>query len=228
MKPTMKTVAFVPVKLNNQRAPGKNTKAFYDGTPLVTFFLRQLKKVKGIDELYVFCSSREIVEYMPEGVEFLQRPEFLDTAQATPQDIITEFMKYVDADIYMVCHCTAPFVTPEHIQQCLEAVKSGQYDSAVTSEKIQRLLWTADYKPMNFSAENVPRTQDLAPIYNEVSAAYVFTKEAFLTYHRRIAAKPKFVEVSGVECVDIDYPDDFLIANAIYKEIISKNVSPKE
>ena len=31
----MKVVAFVPVKLNNERLPGKNTKVFEDGTPLI-------------------------------------------------------------------------------------------------------------------------------------------------------------------------------------------------
>jgi hypothetical protein len=30
----MRIVALVPVKLNNERTPGKNTKNIYDGTPL--------------------------------------------------------------------------------------------------------------------------------------------------------------------------------------------------
>lgn len=34
----MKTVAFVPIKLNNQRTPGKNTKKFDDGSALITVF----------------------------------------------------------------------------------------------------------------------------------------------------------------------------------------------
>lgn len=31
----MKIVSFTPVKLNNERVPGKNTKRFKDGTPLI-------------------------------------------------------------------------------------------------------------------------------------------------------------------------------------------------
>ena len=53
----MKTVAFVPIKLNNQRTPGKNTKRFADGTALITVFLKTLVKVEGLDEVYVFCSN---------------------------------------------------------------------------------------------------------------------------------------------------------------------------
>lgn len=216
----MKTVAFVPIKMNNQRTPGKNTKRFDDGTALITLFLKTLVTVKGIDELYVFCSNPEIKEYLLPGVIYLQRPEYLDTQIATPQQIIAEFMCRVEADIYMVCHCTSPFVTAEHIEECIAATKSNDFDSSFTGERIQRLLWTSNYSPLNFEPDNIPRTQDLEPIYNEVSAAYVFKKEVFEKYKRRIGIKPHITEVSGIECVDIDYPEDFEIANAIYMSII--------
>ena len=54
------------------------------------------------------------------------------------------------------------------------------------------------------------------------SAAYVFTKETFVNFHRRIGKTPHITEINGVECIDIDYPEDFEIANAIYKELINK------
>ena len=100
----MKTVAFIPIKLNNERTPGKNLKPFSDGTPLLSFFLRKIESIPGIDELYVFCSDSRIKEYLPERIKYLQRPNYLDSREATPQDIIREFMKRVDADIYMVSH----------------------------------------------------------------------------------------------------------------------------
>lgn len=217
----MKIAAFVPIKLNNERTPGKNTKRFSDGTPLITHFLKTLVKVKEIDELYVYCSNEEIKEYLVPNVQYLKRPEWLDTKEATPQDIIRCFMQQVDADIYMVCHCTSPFVKEERFSECIKKVCSEGYDSAFTGEKMQRLMWY-NGKPLNFDAENVPRTQDLPVYYNEVSAAYVFPKETFVTLNRRIGIKPYICEVSGYECVDIDYPEDFEIANAIYTEIITK------
>ena len=217
----MKVASFVPVKLNNERAPGKNTKRFDDGTPLITHFLKTLVQVPEIDELYVFCSKEEIKDYMVPGVRFLKRPESLDTKEATPQDIISTFMSMVDADVYMVCHCTSPFVKAERFSECIHKVCEEGYDSAFTGEKIQRLMWH-NGQPLNFDAANVPRTQDLPVYYNEVSAAYVFKKEMFETLHRRIGLNPYICEVSGVECVDIDYPEDFEIANAIYMNILKK------
>lgn len=217
----MKVVAFVPIKLNNERAPGKNTKRFDDGTPLLTHFLKTLVKVPEIDDLYVFCSKDEICEYLIPGVHFLRRPERLDTKTATPQEIISCFMEQVSADVYAVCHCTSPFVTVEHISKCFRNVCDGGFDSAFTAEKLQRLMWH-EGKPMNFDAANIPRTQDLPVYYNEVSAAYVFLKETFETYHRRIGVKPYICEVSGYECIDIDYPEDFAIANAVYMRIVKE------
>ena len=84
-------------------------------------------------------------------------------------------------------------------------------------------MWTDNCQPLNFDPTNVPRTQDLPVYYNEVSAAYVFKKEVFEKYRRRIGISPHITEVSGVECVDIDYPEDFEIANAIYMSIIKRN-----
>lgn len=217
----MKIAAFVPVKLNNERAPGKNTKRFSDGTALITHFLKTLIQVTEIDELYVFCSKEEIKEYIVPGVKFLKRPDYLDTKEATPQNIIECFMEKVQADVYMVCHCTSPFVKIERFSECIQKVCKDGYDSAFTGEKIQRLMWYQG-EPLNFDATNVPRTQDLPIYYNEVSAAYVFKRETFEKYHRRIGVNPYICEVSGYECVDIDYPEDFEIANAIYMEIINK------
>lgn len=217
----MKVAAFVPVKLNNERAPGKNTKRFSDGTPLITHFLKTLVQVPEIDELYVFCSKEEIREYLVPGVSYLKRPTSLDTREATPQDIIRAFMSHVEADVYMVCHCTSPFVKVERFSECIRKVCESGYDSAFTGEKLQRLMWN-EGKPLNFDAANVPRTQDLPVYYNEVSAAYVFKRETFETLSRRIGVKPYICEVSGVECVDIDYPEDFEIADAIYMRILKK------
>ena len=218
----MKVAAFVPVKLNSERAPGKNIKPFSDGTPLITHFLKTLVQVKEIDELYVFCSQDRIQEYLVPGVHYLKRPEFLDTKDATPQDIISTFMSMVEADVYATCHCTAPFVAAEHVSECVRKVTEEGYDSAFTAEKVQRLMWY-NGRPLNFDDEHIPRTQDLPVYYNEVSAAYVFTKETFTKLHRRIGTNPYLCEVSGVECLDIDYPEDFEIADAIYMKMIKKD-----
>ena len=53
----MKTVAFVPVKLNNERLPGKNTKPFHNGDPLICYILRTLMNSMCIAAIPPFRST---------------------------------------------------------------------------------------------------------------------------------------------------------------------------
>lgn len=220
----MKIAAMVPVKMNSERMPGKNLRRFSDGTALITAFLKTLVKVKHIDEIYVFCSDERVKAYCIGPVRFLKRPEWLDEAEAAPQDLIGEFMKCVDADIYLTAHCTSPFVKVKHIEEGIEAVVNGMHDSAFTAEKLRKLFWDDTLQAVNFDPEHIPRTQDLKPVYSEVSAAYIFRREVFEKLHRRIGNTPYVIEVKGTECIDIDEPEDFEMADAVYCSICRKNM----
>ena len=79
---------------------------------------------------------------------------------------------------------------------------------------VQDYLWQ-NGEPLNFDATNVPRSQDLEPVYRETSGIYVFTKEVFERYHRRIGIRPFVKEVSLKEAVDINNLEDFLIAELL-------------
>ena len=123
-------------------------------------------------------------------------------------------MSKQEADIYVYAHATAPFITVDTMKQCIGAVRSGEYDSAFCAVKLQDYLWQ-DGEPLNFDATNLPRTQDLKPIYQETSGVYVFTKEVFETYKRRIGVKPFIKEVAFKEAIDIDNPEDFDLAELL-------------
>ena len=94
----MKIVAMVPIKLNSERVKEKNLRPFSDGKPLVQFILETLMKCKRVDEVYVYCSSDRIKDYLIDGVRFLKRPEYLDGNACNCNDIIREFMKEGEAD----------------------------------------------------------------------------------------------------------------------------------
>ena len=208
-----KIVAVMPIKMNNERLPGKNTKML-GNKPLIQYQLDQLLQVKEIDSVNVFCSSETVTPYLPAGVNFVKRPAELDLPTANFSQIFDLFAQEYDADIYVFDHATAPFVTIETIKECLVAVLSGLYDSAFCATKIQDFLWK-DGKPLNFDATNVPRSQDLTPIYRETSGVYVFTREVWQTLHRRIGNNPFVKEVSFKEAVDINNLEDFRLAEAL-------------
>lgn len=209
----MKIVAIMPIKLQNERLPGKNTMVLGD-KPLLQHELDTLKDTKMLDEIIVYCSDEAVTEYLPEGVRFLKRPEYLDLPTSNFTQIFENFMSEVNADIYVYAHATAPFISLNTMVECIKAVKEEDYDSAFCATKIQDFLWE-NGKPLNFDAANIPRSQDLNPIYRETSGVYVFTKKVFEKYGRRIGVNPFIKEVSYKEAVDINNPEDFVLAKAM-------------
>lgn len=209
----MRVVAVMPIKMKNERCPGKNTRIL-GKKPLLQYELDSLAETGLCDSINVYCSSRDIIPFLPDAVNFIQRPEYLDLSTSNFSQIFDCFMKSVDADVYVYAHATAPFITAETMRQCIEAVTSGAFDSAFCAVKLQDYLWQ-DGEPLNFDASNLPRTQDLKPIYQETSGVYVFTKEVYETYKRRIGKRPFIKEVTYKEAVDIDNPEDFDLAEAL-------------
>lgn len=214
----MHIVAFVPVKLTNERLPNKNTKPFENGEPLITYILKSLKQVEGIDNIFVYCSNPTIKKFLPTGVEFLQREESLDTSETPINDVMKAFAHDVPADVYVLAHATAPFIKPHSIRMGVNKVANEGFDSALTVTKLQEFLWV-DGKPFNYSPVNIPRTQDIKPMYAETTGLYIYTNE-LITNNLRIGAKPYLIEVSKIEAVDINVPEDFEIANAIFNTIL--------
>ena len=214
----MKIVAIIPIKMNNERLPGKNTKLL-GNSPLIEYVQRLLLNTETIEERYVFCSNLAIKKYLLPGIKYLQRDISLDLPTSNFTQIFDSFSQAVDADIYIYAHATAPYITLDTLADCIKQVKTGGFDSAFCVEKIQDYFWQ-DGEPLNFDAKNMPRSQDLKPIYRETSGVYVFKKEVFQKYRRRIGIHPYLKEVSYKEAVDINTKDDFHLAEILLNKKI--------
>ena len=206
----MRTVAIIPIKLNSQRLPHKNILPIA-GHPLCWHLCNTLNHVKGLDEVYVYCSDPTVQQYIPEKTNFLQRPDWLDGDLVKGFDIYREFIETIDADVYVLAHTTSPFIKVSSCQTALNHILSGDNDSAFSAERIQTFAWYQG-KPINYALNDVPRTQDVEPIWVETSAFFMFKKEIFTVHNRRIGFNPYIQEVSGIEAVDIDEKKDYDLA----------------
>lgn len=218
----MKIAAIVPMKLNNRRLPQKNTKPFHNGKPLCYYILSTLLKIEEISEVYVYCSNPEIQEYLPTGVKYLQRSESLDQDTTKMNEVLECFAEEISADIYVMTHTTAPFVSADSIKKGIRAVKENGYDSAFAVKKLQDFLWK-DGQPFNYQLDQIPRTQDLPALYEETSGFYIYESDVITKLKRRIGNNPYMVEVSEIESIDIDEAEDFEIADAIFNYTFLKN-----
>lgn len=221
----MKIVAIVPMKLNNRRLPKKNTKSFTNGKPLCHYILTTLLTVQEIDEIYVYCSNPDIQGFIPDGIHYLPRSTLLDQDTTKMNEVLRCFAQDVPADIYVMTHTTAPFITKKSILKGLHAVLSGCYDSAFAVKRLQDFLWK-DGKPFNYELDHIPRTQDLCSLYKETSGFYIYENHVITQMNRRIGEKPYLVEVGEIESCDIDELEDFQIADAIFNYTRLKNDKP--
>lgn len=213
----MRIVALVPIKLNSQRIPNKNTKEL-DGRPLCWYVPNTLLKIGLIDKVYIYCSSKDVMDYVPCGTTFLERDRKLDENEVKGLDIYKSFAEVIDADLYVLAHTTSPFLKCSSVENALNKIvsKNSQYDSAFSARRFQTFSWF-DSKPINYSLTDVPRTQDISPVFIETSGFYIFSRSLLLNNHRRVGFKPFIQEVDEIEGIDIDEPADFEYANTMAK-----------
>lgn len=222
----MSTVAFVPIKFNSTRLKNKNILDFgIEGNkkPLLSYIFEILLNVRNLDKIYCYCSSKSVCDYLPYGVEYLERDTYLDGHDITSNELLYSFANEVIADNYLLTHATNPLIKSETIENVINSVVVNGYDSAMTVQRIQDLMWI-DGKP-NFDPSNAPLTQDIKPIYKETYGAICLKRNLIIKEKRRAGYHPAFIEVSEFEAIDINTQEDFEFASAIYEYInkISRN-----
>ena len=214
-----KIVSFIPIKLNNQRLPGKNLMNL-DGKPLCNYIFDTITEVDAIQEKYVYCSDDKICQYIKpfeeKGLKFLKRDPYLDGFQVKGLEIIEKFVNDVDADIYVLTHVTQPFTKSSSIENALNKVLYEGYNSAFSCVEIQDYCWYQG-KPLNYNMKDIVTTQNLEPVYMETGAFFIFKKEVFTELHQRIGRKPYMQVISQTEAVDIDTQEDFEFAEVVAK-----------
>lgn len=208
----MKIVAFVPVKLDSERLSHKNMLPLGEHS-LCWYVFNELLKCKNIDEIYAFCSSEQLLDLIPNNqkIKFIKRDSYLDSKDIKTQELYESFIKEIDADVYVAVSTTSPFISYESIDGGIDKVVNEDYDSAYTVKKIQTYSWYKD-KPINYDPESIDRTQDIEPIYVETSGYFIFKKEVWNKYKRRIGFKSYKYELNEIETIDIDTKQDYEFA----------------
>jgi CMP-N-acetylneuraminic acid synthetase len=78
-------------------------------------------------------------------------------------------------------------------------------------------LYSSDGKPVNHNPQQLLRTQDLPPVFEENSNFYIFSKTSFINAGKnRIGLKPQMFETNKLESIDINEHEDFELAEVLY------------
>jgi N-acylneuraminate cytidylyltransferase len=210
--------ALVPMKEHSERVPDKNTRPF-SGKPLFHHILGTLEATYAVDKVVVDTDSERIAEEAKSlfpKVQVIERPEELRGDLVSMNKLIAYDISQVASDIYLQTHATNPLLRSKTISDALRAfVRSEEYDSLFTVNRFHTRLYTADGEPINHNPNELIRTQDLSPVYEENSCLYMFTPESFKKHKRRIGDKPLMYETDRIESIDIDDEYAFRLAEML-------------
>lgn len=215
-------VALLPMKAHSQRVSGKNFRLL-GGRPLFRWMLDTLLSIPAIGTIVINTDARALLETDPairsERVLIRERSADISGDQVSMNRIIADDVSAVVGSTYLMTHTTNPFLSPATILSALaayrEACRAGRADSLFSVNRLQTRLYRGDGSAVNHDPENLLRTQDLVPWFEENSCLYVFSAEGFARTGARIGDRPLLFETPRLESVDIDEPDDWRLAELL-------------
>ena len=217
----MTIAAIIPIKTNNQRLPGKNTKIL-NGKPLYEYLFETVVKVKEIDNVYVSSSDDEILKIAKErGFLTIKRPSELNSPETSGNDLLQFETKFIKEKIICQLFVTLPFVKETTIKKCIETIKKTSAESVIPVYEVQDRFWiqkeNSSLTPINHDPSILVGTQYMTPLYRE-AGFYVFNKDAFLREKTRITKNFKHVIFEEEQqFIDIDTEIDFFYAENMAK-----------
>ena len=219
----MKLYALLPMKGTSERVPNKNMRNF-NGKPLYHAIMNTLLKSKYIDKIVINTDSEIIAEdakkNFGDSVIIIDRPKEIRGGDVSMNVIINYDLSQLDGEHFLQTHSTNPMLRVETLDKAIETYFENldKYDSLFAVTKVQTRFYDKNANPINHNPEELLRTQDLEPLYEENSNFYIFSKESFKNAgNKRIGLKPQIFEVNKLEAVDIDEPEDFILAEVLYK-----------
>lgn len=222
---------FLPTRKGSQRVKQKNTRAFASfPNGILELKLRQLMKSKVLTRT-VLSTNDEIsmdiakkLDPAQEKITVIVRPDHLCLDTTVLSDLIAYVPSIISEESIIWGHATTPFVDHNDYDQAIgvyfEKVKEG-FDSLISVTPFQNFLLDKNARVYNYDAgtNRWPRTQDLPKLYEINHAMFIASNEVYRKLGNRVGEKPFLYEQDKIKSFDIDWEDDFTIAEAIYGKL---------
>lgn len=216
--------ALLPMKGNSERVKNKNMKDF-NGFPLYHAIMKTLLESSYISKIFINTDSDIIASDVKENfrvdnVVIIKRPSEICGDFVSMNDIIAYDLTQCDGEFFLQTHSTNPLLKTSTIDLAIKKFFDNLdlYDSLFSVTKVQTRFYDKNAKAINHNPEKLLRTQDLEPMYEENSNFYIFSKKSFeLARKKRIGLKPQIFSMNKLEAIDIDNPEDFILAELLYK-----------
>ncbi len=216
-------VAFVPMRHDSQRVPGKNYRCL-GGRPLYRHILDALLEAERFERIVVDTDSPVVMEGVSANyhshVELISRPEHLVAPTVSMNEILLHDVSITGGNLFFQTHATNPLLRPSTIARAVDEFRTlvgvGSHDSLFSVTRRQVRIWSKSGQPLNHDPSILLQTQDLEPFFEENSCFYLFSSDVLTSGGARIGNSPAMFEIDPLEATDIDEEHDFRMAEALY------------
>jgi CMP-N-acetylneuraminic acid synthetase len=212
----------IPARLGSNRVKLKNLRLL-DGKPLITYVIDSCIKSKLSNNIYVNSDSSLFKKVCDEKkINFYLRPKLLATSKSLIDDYIYEFICKTNYEYLVLVNPTSPFLKPDTIIAAFKFFKSNNFDSLIACEKIQTHCFYKN-NAINFEKKGQhPRSQDLEPIMALNFAVSIWDTHEFKKNYDNhkygvYTGKLGLFPINDNEAIDIDYEEDFALAEYVMK-----------
>lgn len=223
-------VALVPIRNKSERIKKKNIRKF-DGKPLYFWTLQTLDNCQSINEVYIDTDSDEIKNNAPalsSKIKIINRPDHLCDPQTSMNDVLFHDVSLINCDYFLQTHVTNPMLRDVTIDTAVKTFfESKEHDSLFSVTRHQIRFWDALARPINHNPNNLLRTQELSPMYEENSNLYIFSRALMLEKKNRIGDRPLMFEIEREESYDIDNINDFYFCEHLHRYYRLETESPE-
>ena len=218
--------AFLPCRKGSQRIPDKNTKSFagIDGG-LLKIKLLQLLKCDDIDKIIVSSNDIRVLDIAGDmnhsKITLDHRPDSLGSSSTTTDVLISYCSQLIKEGDILWTHVTSPFINEKDYEQLIQkyygALANG-FDSLMTVLKLQGFIWDEN-GPLSYDRKHLkwPMTQNIQPLFEIDSGVFISSAENYKAHSDRIGRNPLLVEQEKLKSIDIDWPQDFHLAELLWK-----------
>lgn len=222
-----KILAIIPARKGSKRLKNKNIKNFC-GKPLIQWTIDQAINCSLIDKVFVSTDS-EIIKNISiktgAEVPFL-RPDNLSQDNSSTNECIIHFLENIKEhyDIIVLLQTTSPLRQSFHISESIQKfISTDNIESLVSVKKKSNPPANASksiYDLYN-SATNSLNEIKMPKYFSPNGAIYISTSDIFLINKTFYTKKTYLYAMDDKYSVDIDYKDDFLYAQRMFKKNIT-------
>ena len=223
-------LAMIPARGGSKSVPLKNM-ALLNGKPLIDYAINAAKKTSMISRVICSTDSEKISTYCKENfIEVQQRPPELSEDHVTTIDVIIYLLSTIlNSDkslpeFLVLLEPTSPFVNSGHIEMCLGALKADL--SASSAQTVTRASSNSHAYNQRYHDENgshflfinerkTSTNKQSKPNFFIHGNVRVMRVSELMKTKNLFGKKSIPLEISRFYAMDVDGPDDFVLAQSI-------------